>query len=498
MNLTKYKSRFVFFTILFYFTASSLLKAEQFATCEVNFNGCFIGSRQICSMDVYPGESIVTKVSFKNYARYGYNGYGEFSYSGARSGSMRLYSGQSGELSRHGINKGIVKVGFNDQIPRLCDFLSSAKVYTDRANLKVFPPSIDSSTGDLYMPYGVTTSTPMNAGSNWVGLVLSAYGPSARTRVGEWGLGSCLGKGNCTDTIKIPFSQRPPIPRESNYLHLQVNDYGNERFAETTLSDNISGAYLDSFFLEQIPRIMENYSPTWWLAREFLNRWIDKSVKFKNPSITGIDWNLDTFSSMNTTWFLDPKNASDSRIRDKFNQLIDPNYFDIPATRNIVRQKVIEKFKNMPSTATYASLSARYGNGAGISIKDYHNQHITHIDAQGAGYSNLDAVTAAFGAFSFYLVPIGSASKKSTTYSIRITSVAVHVIDSFDFNGDQSLGCWRVPRTVKPSYSNDCITVTNSTFRWYRRMKVRGWDHNIFDSPYEVDLKAPLVYSVKR
>lgn len=175
---------------------------------------------------------------------------------------------------------------------------------------------------------------------------------------------------------------------------------------------------------------------------------------------------MPTVETVATSLFLDPKNAANSRIIVAFNQFIQPNDtgFFTQKAKDIMSLDVRNKFNANPSTNA-VNLATKYGTG--ISIEAYYKQYFNNRVGQSGGgaYPAMDAVTAAFGGFSFYVVPLGTATRTSDgKYMIKFKEIAIHVVDSFDFNGELQLGCYKWPNVVNPPMSSgECVS--NYTFR---------------------------------
>ena len=358
-----------------------------------------------------------------------------------------------------------------------------------KSNLQALEPSINPDTGTILVPWKVASSIPFSP-NVWVGVEVWA-GDKSNQQFKLWGLDRCVNKANCQAVETILFSQRTPIDRGNNYLITYINK--NNIYKESNESDNISRKYLDDFFTEKIPDILGNRG--WSLGKEYLNLWIDSDVVIKNKAINSIDWTIPTRRSVPTSWFLDPKNASDTRIIDVYNSFIQPNAdgFWTTAAKNVLTSRLRDRFNANPS-ATSIDLAVPYNEG--MSIETYHKQQFNFRIGQSGliYYTALDGVTAAFGKFAFYAVPLGTAIKTSDgKYKIKFKQIAVHVVDSFDFNGDQELGCYAWPDKVRPPKTfGECVS--NETYSWYRRMKARGGDYNIFTTPKVETLEKSVTY----
>lgn len=232
------------------------------------------------------------------------------------------------------------------------------------------------------------------------------------------------------------------------------------------------------------------------MPRILLEHWFDGRVRIKSAeSRNGFDWALPVFREGTSYWFLDTAHASNNRIIDQFYNLMDRNSLSAGAALTVLRNHVLALFQEHPSS-NILQLSRSWGSG--VSVRNYHSQHYTHLVAQNGGFNlsaTLDAVTAAFGGFSFFAVPIGTAVKENAhNYRVTINSVAVHVVDSYDFNGYQPLGCWALPDRIRRTYYPNYQCVNNASFRYYRNMKARGQDYNVFMSPITLPLTTPIIF----
>lgn len=401
------------------------------------------------------------------------------------------------------------RVGLHNQWPtrlvfKMINFRSrrdslDLELYSERSNLQALEPSIDTSNVDLPIPWRVNTHesfVPVDV------VQVSAWASSAWNRfdqpLGSWDLSQCVNRGNCEHTRRIPFSQRTPINRGLSHLVVKIDPLARHAEFNENDGDNRRTKHLDDFFTEKVPQIMTNYSSTWDKASRMLNYWIDRDTpRIKNESIEGFDWSLRRVRFGETSWTLEQANASNGRFRAKFNELVSPSYFVTDESKTLPRNRVRERFSQNPS-ANSIPLTDSLGEDSRV----YHSQHMRRIEGQAGGiygYSALDAVTAALGGFSYYLVPIGEAVKDGPNhYRINIRRVAVHVMDSFDFNGFQLLGCWGEPNMVSaiPSFGTQCLF--NSSFRLYRFLKARGHDYNVFLTPRTVTLSNVISFRIRR
>lgn len=461
-----------------------------------------------CSYNTRPGERLIVRarqVRRDLAARWGVMHWGEVSLS-------RLNVRREFPESYYPLDRTIFLekfIGLNSLVSTSVDFRQSdfmrdrgflgLEMYSERSNLQALEPSIDTSNGDLLIPWRVNTHESFVPADV---VQVSAWASSAWNRfdqpLGSWDLSQCVNRGNCQHTRRIPFSQRTPINRGHSHLVVKIDPLDRHAEFNENDGDNRRTKHLDDFFTEKVPQIMTNYSSTWDKASRMLNYWIDRDTpRIKNESIEGFDWSLRRVRFGETSWTLEQANASNGRFRAKFNELVSPSYFVTDESKTLLRNRVRERFSQNPS-ATSIPLTDSLGEDSRV----YHSQHMRRIEGQAGGiygYSALDAVTAALGGFSYYLVPICEAVKDGPNhYRINIRRVAVHVMDSFDFNGFQLLGCWGEPNMVSaiPFFGAKCLS--NSSFRLYRFLKARGHDYNVFLTPRTVTLSNVISFRIRR
>lgn len=100
---------------------------------------------------------------------------------------------------------------------------------------------------------------------------------------------------------------------------------------------------------------------------------------------------------------------------------------------------------------------------------------------------NVDALTAALGAFTFQVAITGTVTARvGAVASVSIQEVGVYVKDSFDFNGPQFLGFWGHRDTP----------VNNATFRDWRAKFAKGGDFQVFSDVKRIKLAPPDLVAV--
>lgn len=494
---------------------SSNALAEEVVICPYKNLSLPSGTYTFCSFKAKPGEQIFTEVSYhggsngvalgKHSASFWHSG--SLTNGGWLGGTKTLSLGQYYYFKRDvtPLQAGStwVRYSITGATATYPDKVG-LEVWADRSNLKAIPLNFELD-GKLQTPFEITTVTPFRKGDILVSLSVKAM--PGGVEILRFPIERGIGLSEVTVTNTQLFSKRTPIPRGTSELVVTVNP--EQVFAEYIMDDNVAITKIGgtTLFLEKIPDIMGAIPNSWTLGRDFLNTWIDNRAKKKNQTISSIDWGLDIRHRPNTSWLLDRNNAADSRIVDVFNNFIQPNNKGFLTQKGIIEltKQVREKFIASPSTNT-VNLATKYG--LGITEKDYHKQHFNTVMAQDGGwYASgyvLDAVTAAFGGFSFYVVPFGTATKEVRTvngvqvveYLIKIKEIAVHVVDSFDFNGEQWLGCFKSPNVASAYPISGGTCALNSFFRVYQAQIARGSDYNIFTIPHAITFPQPVAFRV--
>lgn len=394
--------------------------------------------------------------------------------------------------------KGPVKVEFKTddwQPGNIVELL----VISDRSNLRADPPSINAVTGDLFFPWSVTTSKTYvpavtSVAAQYWGSIDWNYLNGQQWLGYEWTT-PCVGKAKCTHTGQTKFKDRSAIPSGKNWLITQVDP--DDKHAETEEWDNIYAVKLGDFFEEKIPGIMTAISSSWALPRQLMEFWFYANDVQKDESEKGVDWSLSTLEINNVGWFLDPKHSSKT-VRARYDELKDPTIYKQKKVKDELKKLIVKQFKAHPGKTTVL-LSNQYS--VLQDAEEYHLQHIEHVLGQTkldiASNFTADPTVAGFGTFSFYAVPRGTATKqKDGTYLVKLNKIAIHVVDSYDFNGEQplGLGCWtEQPPNVSfvPWSGSKCLS--NPDFRLHRKLKARGRDFTVFMTPLIEEFTSPLI-----
>jgi hypothetical protein len=175
---------------------------------------------------------------------------------------------------------------------------------------------------------------------------------------------------------------------------------------------------------------------------------------------------------------------------------------------NPAAQSVIAQLLRRKGLLTAGGCSFGPTGGSAVSQDpDYVNFRV--IDESAA----FDDMTAALGAFAFRVLVAGTVAPQTAGagYDVEISRVGVYIRDSFDFEGDQYLGCWSdnpdgfsplmPPGAVTPyglSLSPPAFSpVGNRDFREWRRQTGRGGDFLVYSDVKWTSLTTPDRFTVR-
>ena len=129
---------------------------------------------------------------------------------------------------------------------------------------------------------------------------------------------------------------------------------------------------------------------------------------------------------------------------------------------------------------------------------DIHGVHVNFRPIESGYGAVLDSMVAALGNFSIYVSPIaGEASLEQGRTKIRLDKVGFHVMDSFDFEGSQSLGYWdEDANRVETGFFFGGTSVSNESFREWRARDKKGGDFLVYSDVKIVTLNPPSVFIV--
>lgn len=125
-----------------------------------------------------------------------------------------------------------------------------------------------------------------------------------------------------------------------------------------------------------------------------------------------------------------------------------------------------------------------------------------YIQFRPVGYPILDPVDdlfAALGKFTFRIVVKGDVSPQwPARHQVTIRQVGIYGRDSYDFNGDQSLGYWDLDNAAvaKFPFTDRFVEITNADFRNWRQSTQKGGDFLVFSDLKIEKLASPDAFII--
>jgi hypothetical protein len=116
------------------------------------------------------------------------------------------------------------------------------------------------------------------------------------------------------------------------------------------------------------------------------------------------------------------------------------------------------------------------------------------------GVGDLDDMTAALGRYWFQMTSAGSttAAPGRAGWSITIREIGIHIVDSYDFDGDQFLGYWDdSDNSVSMTNPLSGDAVYNSSYREWRAANKRGGDFLVFSDIKRTTLSTPFTFTAQ-
>ena len=122
------------------------------------------------------------------------------------------------------------------------------------------------------------------------------------------------------------------------------------------------------------------------------------------------------------------------RARDVYDKMVDGKVWSNEKAIALTTDR-LRKLGLIQPLATRFNLSSR-------SVQDQHDLHVNYREVE-YSYFHLDDLTAALGNFSIYVTPlVGEVLPVIGGSVVKLHQVGFHVMDSYDFQGDQFLGTW--------------------------------------------------------
>jgi len=149
------------------------------------------------------------------------------------------------------------------------------------------------------------------------------------------------------------------------------------------------------------------------------------------------------------------------RARKVFNAMIKENiWLNDPANSLLTRR--MRSLGMLTPTVKRFEISSK-------STPDQHTLHINFRQVESAYSTQLDDMTAALGSFSLYVVPLcGEVAPENGHFRLRLTRLGFHIMDSYDFTGNQDLGYWddSTNRASVLHFGNGEQSITEEAISW--------------------------------
>lgn len=191
-----------------------------------------------------------------------------------------------------------------------------------------------------------------------------------------------------------------------------------------------------------------------------------------------------------------------ARAREVYNRLIRDRIWANPlgqvAVAGMLRRKGL--LTQTPQTVSFGQLS----DPVPQQDRDYVNQR------PAGSYDTFDDLTAALGRFNFRVVVAGTVGPvpQRPGWQVEVSEVGVYIYDSFDFEGNQYLGCWSdnpdgflpvMPPAASAGIGGMAMPLTppqftpigNRDFREWRTRNSKGGDFLVYSDMLRVPLNPP-------
>jgi hypothetical protein len=202
--------------------------------------------------------------------------------------------------------------------------------------------------------------------------------------------------------------------------------------------------------LKDIPTIFQALG--WTEAAHLLNEWFN-SAKNTNPLAAMPDTTTITMAWLHGLGI--------SRADEAYNRIVNEKLWLTDAAKTVLAERLKHTAK-LGRHAEFGNLSLPVPTLDGI--------HIQTIHVGNPIADPLDELMATLGRFELKVVASGSVRSgvrgNTPVYTVRIEEVGIYVKDSFDFSGDQYLGCFDpVNNGVSKYAQKGYYQVTNEDFR---------------------------------
>lgn len=216
----------------------------------------------------------------------------------------------------------------------------------------------------------------------------------------------------------------------------------------------------------------------WNTAAALMNDWFSRSSH--SDPLTGAP----NTSAVTTSWA-----NGFSRSKSVYDALVAERIWVNSAAQDVIKRRLISA--GLPGPGRSLAFGSLSGSPASFDA-DY----VNYRAVQQGLFDSLDALAGALANFVFRVAVRGTVTdigespwyslSTNRSYRVDIQEVAIYIRDSYDFNGDQDLGCWDpVANTVGRTriFQSNATCVGNVDFRNWRAANGRGGDFLIFSAP---------------
>lgn len=229
--------------------------------------------------------------------------------------------------------------------------------------------------------------------------------------------------------------------------------------------------------IKNIPRIMRaNRMP---IGAKLMDGW------FMRPTATAPKYGTVDTTTVTMNWAL-----GFLRAKAVYDGIVNGKVWVNNAAQRVIEKKLKEKGLLGPMPQNFGDLS----KSPPLLDAEQINQRAVGMSGM---TESLDDMDAALGNFVFQVVAAGTVSPKGSGHLVEIKEVGVYIRDSYDFNGDQYLGCWdESDDTVSRNPLAFGDTVDNSDFRDWRTANGMGGDYMIYSDLTRIPRPTPDSFSL--
>jgi hypothetical protein len=165
-----------------------------------------------------------------------------------------------------------------------------------------------------------------------------------------------------------------------------------------------------------------------------------------------------------------------ARAKEVYDEIVTGELWVNQAARKQIRAMLTAHGKLGPKAVTFGD---ELNSSAPDAVK-LHKDYIQYRSVEQSLFTGADDMVAALANFNFRVVVGGDVKPTKTGHEISIKKLGIYLQDSYDFNGDQTLGYWSDDDFQ--GYFNPIggDHVTNADFRAWRNANGRGGDYYVY------------------